>query len=403
MVQRDVDPLTGAARDAVLHQRADLARLGLRDGDTVRLRVAARVVRRDGCMAAPIKPGNLEVHWPEGNVLLSAPASIQNRMEPDYNAIVTVDSLAGRMSGSDFERSLSDRPGYSRRSRHVVASVIALASVLPGTALDGSPRARRRRRSTRRSRAFWPPRASTRRRPLPTAWSSPASRFDEAYARLKTGPDLLGRCADGRRASCRARPARASSPTARRARRPTTPRRRIRCACSCTAASGVPTRRRAATALARWPAPSRSTCCRRVGRSGVVGRRAVREPARHPRQRQAHLQRRREPRRAVRRVGRRHRCLLLRDARHDAVRQLPAAERRHPRCCATATAHRRRALPEQHGEQAVLHRQRRPGSAVSDDAASNRYIKQYRNGRAVRSKYLPQPDAGAQHGLVARA
>jgi hypothetical protein len=42
---------------------------------------------------APIKPGNLEVHWPEGNVLLSAAAIDTASMEPDYNATVTIELL----------------------------------------------------------------------------------------------------------------------------------------------------------------------------------------------------------------------------------------------------------------------------------------------------------------------
>jgi len=42
---------------------------------------------------APIKPGNLEVHWPEGNVLLSSSAIDPDSMEPDYNAMVTIESI----------------------------------------------------------------------------------------------------------------------------------------------------------------------------------------------------------------------------------------------------------------------------------------------------------------------
>jgi hypothetical protein len=37
---------------------------------------------------AAIKPGNLAVHWPEGNVLLSREAIDRASREPDYNAIV---------------------------------------------------------------------------------------------------------------------------------------------------------------------------------------------------------------------------------------------------------------------------------------------------------------------------
>ena len=92
MVQREIDPLTGADRDAVLISPEDLARLGLREQQPVRLRSA------DGVYAARlhtsrIKPGNLEVHWPEGNVLLSGSAIDPDSMEPDYNAVVTLEAI----------------------------------------------------------------------------------------------------------------------------------------------------------------------------------------------------------------------------------------------------------------------------------------------------------------------
>jgi hypothetical protein len=41
-------------------------------------------------MGAPIKPGNLEVHWPEGNVLLGNTID-PDSLEPDYNAVVTIE------------------------------------------------------------------------------------------------------------------------------------------------------------------------------------------------------------------------------------------------------------------------------------------------------------------------
>jgi molybdopterin-dependent oxidoreductase alpha subunit len=90
MVQRDVDPLTGAARDAVLISGDDLARLRLRNGDAVRLRSPSGTFA-GRLMSAAIRPGNLEVHWPEGNVLLSGAAIDPDSMEPDYNAVVTIE------------------------------------------------------------------------------------------------------------------------------------------------------------------------------------------------------------------------------------------------------------------------------------------------------------------------
>jgi molybdopterin-dependent oxidoreductase alpha subunit len=90
MVQRDVDPLTGAAREDVLIAAEDAARIGLRDGDRIRLTSSVGVyVGR--ARIDRVKPGNLEVHWPEGNVLLSREEIDAASHEPDYNAVVTAE------------------------------------------------------------------------------------------------------------------------------------------------------------------------------------------------------------------------------------------------------------------------------------------------------------------------
>ena len=89
MIQRETDPLTGARRDDVFVAEADAVRLSLLDGERVRLTSPSGAF--DGKVKiAPIRPGNLEVHWPEGNVLLSSSALDPDSMEPDYNAIVTL-------------------------------------------------------------------------------------------------------------------------------------------------------------------------------------------------------------------------------------------------------------------------------------------------------------------------
>jgi len=90
MVQKKVDPLTGASRNSVLISKEDADRFGVREGDPIRLTSNSGsytgVVRIDR-----IKPGNLQVHWPEGNCLLSkAEIDIASR-EPDYNAVVMVE------------------------------------------------------------------------------------------------------------------------------------------------------------------------------------------------------------------------------------------------------------------------------------------------------------------------
>jgi molybdopterin-dependent oxidoreductase alpha subunit len=89
MVQREVDPLTGAARDAVLMSASDAARLGLPHGAAVRL-VSASGAFTGRVFLADMRPGNLEVHWPEGNALLSASRRDPESGEPDYNVEVQV-------------------------------------------------------------------------------------------------------------------------------------------------------------------------------------------------------------------------------------------------------------------------------------------------------------------------
>ena len=90
MVQRDSDPLTGAARDDVLVSEQDAARLGLAAGDEVVL-VSGVGRYRGRVRIDSIKPGNLEVHWPEGNVLLSREEIDAASHEPDYNAVVRIE------------------------------------------------------------------------------------------------------------------------------------------------------------------------------------------------------------------------------------------------------------------------------------------------------------------------
>ena len=77
---------------AVFVSTADLARLGLTSGQLVRL-TSSDGVFEGRLRQAAIKPGNLEVHWPEGNLLLSGTAIDPDSMEPDYNAVVTLEAI----------------------------------------------------------------------------------------------------------------------------------------------------------------------------------------------------------------------------------------------------------------------------------------------------------------------
>ena len=92
MVQQEVDPLTGAARRAIFINPADAAELGLADGAAIRLS-SAHGAYEGQVFGAPIRRGNLEVHWPEGNALLG-PEIDPDSMEPDYNAVVTIEAAS---------------------------------------------------------------------------------------------------------------------------------------------------------------------------------------------------------------------------------------------------------------------------------------------------------------------
>ena len=91
MVQRTTDPLTGAGRDDILISAEDLATLRVADGTAATLH-SVNGTFYGRLKLAPIKPGNLEVHWPEGNVLLSGAAIDLESMEPDFNAYVTIET-----------------------------------------------------------------------------------------------------------------------------------------------------------------------------------------------------------------------------------------------------------------------------------------------------------------------
>ncbi|NES08464.1 MAG: formate dehydrogenase, partial [Okeania sp. SIO2F4] len=85
------DAITGAVREAVLINPFDAKKLGLKDGDDVALKNDLGELK-GRVYLAPMKPGNLQVHWPEGNVLLDkGKRSLEG--VPDYNALVCLEKL----------------------------------------------------------------------------------------------------------------------------------------------------------------------------------------------------------------------------------------------------------------------------------------------------------------------
>jgi molybdopterin-dependent oxidoreductase alpha subunit len=90
MVHAQRDPLTGAMRDALFMASVDAAGRGFMEGDRVVVRsehgvLAARV------HVGPVRAGNVQVFFPEGNVLLGAGKRDPESGVPDYNAIVTIE------------------------------------------------------------------------------------------------------------------------------------------------------------------------------------------------------------------------------------------------------------------------------------------------------------------------
>jgi molybdopterin-dependent oxidoreductase alpha subunit len=91
MIQSQKDAITGAVREAVLINPFDAENLGLKDGDDVVLKNDLGEFK-GRVYLAPMKPGNLQVHWPEGNILLDkGKRSVEG--VPDYNALVCLEKL----------------------------------------------------------------------------------------------------------------------------------------------------------------------------------------------------------------------------------------------------------------------------------------------------------------------
>jgi len=88
MVFDSKDALTGAYRDDILMAAEDARRLGLRNGDPILLR-NERGEFRGRVKIDRVKPGCLQGHWPEVNVVVPA-GCLDPSGVPDYNAVVEV-------------------------------------------------------------------------------------------------------------------------------------------------------------------------------------------------------------------------------------------------------------------------------------------------------------------------
>lgn len=93
MVQKDRDPLTRLQRNVIMISAADARDENVADGDEVALvnehgRLAGRIA------IVPVAPGNLQVHWPEAQVLIDRTVRSPEAGIPDYNAVVRIEKIA---------------------------------------------------------------------------------------------------------------------------------------------------------------------------------------------------------------------------------------------------------------------------------------------------------------------
>ena len=94
MVLAEKDPLTGAKRDEIFISAEDAQRLRLQNGDAITLRNELGELH-GRVKIDRIKPGCLQAHWPEANVLIPA-GRLDPSGVPDYNATVELVTTASR-------------------------------------------------------------------------------------------------------------------------------------------------------------------------------------------------------------------------------------------------------------------------------------------------------------------
>ena len=90
LIYAEVDPINGAPRDAILMSEEDAGLLHLKNGDRIAL-VNDLGTYEGSVFIAPIASGNLQVHWPEGNVIIRRGVVDAAGGVPDYNALVRIE------------------------------------------------------------------------------------------------------------------------------------------------------------------------------------------------------------------------------------------------------------------------------------------------------------------------
>ncbi len=102
MIYSETDPFNNAHRDDILVSKQDADTLDIQDGENV------VVYNQHGLYAgrakfAPVKTGNLEVHWPEGNVLIPKGIYEQYAGIPEYNTAVILEKAVTYYAQKDVK------------------------------------------------------------------------------------------------------------------------------------------------------------------------------------------------------------------------------------------------------------------------------------------------------------
>jgi len=90
MIYSKTDPVNAASRHDVLIHPRDAKRLGISDGEPIVV-YNAHGMFRGWAKFAETKPGNIQVYWPEGNVLIPKGVYETYAGIPEYNTAVTVE------------------------------------------------------------------------------------------------------------------------------------------------------------------------------------------------------------------------------------------------------------------------------------------------------------------------
>ena len=98
LIYGEIDPINNAARDSILMNPEDAGDLQFSQHQKVKL-ISKTGVFEGRILFAPIARGNLQVHFPEGNVLIPRGIVDADGGVPDYNTEVRVETAPSQRSG----------------------------------------------------------------------------------------------------------------------------------------------------------------------------------------------------------------------------------------------------------------------------------------------------------------